>query len=89
MPVVTDNDNSDSDTVVTWQLLSLRRCYPKKLLKKRGVPTETDNIMSTETEDVLINSIRESPFLYPKGLSDYKDTQKRSRLLAKKLLRWI
>ena len=48
--------------------------------KKRHVK----NVMSVDTEEVLIDWIREAPCLYQKGLRDYRDKEKRSRLLAKK-----
>ena len=81
-PVVTDNDNSDSDTVdnlATAEQQSLRRCYPNKLLKRKK--RHAKNLMSADTEDALIEWIRETPCLYQKG---YRDTQKRSRLGTKK-----
>ena len=58
------------------------RCYPKKTVEKKK--RRAKNVMSTDTEDVLIEWIRETPFLYQKGLRDYRDTQKRSRLWAEK-----
>ena len=42
------------------------------------------NVMSTETEDALIEWIRETPCLYQKGFRDYRGTPKRSRLFSKK-----
>ena len=33
-------------------------------------------VMSADTEDALIEWIRETPCMYQKGLRDYRDTQK-------------
>ena len=43
---------------------------------KRSVQT----VMSTDTEDALVEWIRETPCLYQKALRNYRDTQKRSRI---------
>ena len=41
--------------------------------------------MSAEQEDALTDWIKETPCLYQKGLREYRDINKRSRLWAKKL----
>ena len=40
--------------------------------------------MSADGEDALTEWIRETTCLYQKGLRDYRNTQKRTRLWAKK-----
>ena len=47
--------------------------------RKKG---HAKQVMSAEREDALIDWIRETPCLYQKGLREYRDTHKRSRLRA-------
>ena len=82
MPVLTDNDVS-ADTVETMATAE----QPESVLSQETVEKTkrcAKNVMSADTEGVLIEWIREAPCFYQKGLRDYRDTQKISRPWAEK-----
>ena len=81
---LTDNDDSESDTVDN---LATAEQPESEVLSQETVEKKkrhAKNVRAADTEDALIQRIRDTPCLYQKGLRDCRDTQKRTTLSIKK-----
>ena len=81
MPVVSDTKDTDSDTVD----IPATAEHHDETLAQQSTEKKTRHaklLMSADQEESLIDWVRESPCLCQKGLREYTDTKKRSRLWA-------